>query len=206
MGLMITLRTDRDLSYFRQNLLNIINLPTINKLVLCSGYISESDYYSVLDDGLLQAIANRNVDVTAVAGMMSYNYREKYILFINKLRDNNINVNPYIAKNKRWHAKIAIVLKNERPIAGIIGSSNLTGPAFRENWGRFNHEADVLIWIDQSRYDKYFQENTKRDVRDPLGPIFSIINDKIDPLNEQIRLKGLYRKIVNEENIDEFKI
>ena len=53
MGIVILLRTHGNLSYFKRYLSHLILCPKTNKLLLYSGYVSESPYYSTLDDGLL---------------------------------------------------------------------------------------------------------------------------------------------------------
>lgn len=50
------------------------------------------------------------------------------------------------ALNDDFHAKIAMKLYKGTPIAAIVGSSNLTKPAFNDNYNFFNHEADMFIW------------------------------------------------------------
>lgn len=45
----------------------------------------------------------------------------------------------------KWHAKVFIGKTNGRPSIGIIGSSNITRPAFGQNQ-QWNSEVDVILW------------------------------------------------------------
>lgn len=206
MGILIFLRTNKKISYFRRYLLKLINSPTSDKLLLCSGYIWEYSNYSILNDELLNAISSQNVEVITVAGMLSGqgNWENKYKSFVKRLKSNNIKVVSYKAKKKNWHAKVAIKLNGEDPIAGLIGSSNLTAPAYRENHGRFNYEADVLIW--DPRYDWYFRVDIGDFIDNPLGPIDTILNPDIRQFDECERLKAIYNTTMNEEGLELFEI
>ncbi|UMZ73552.1 hypothetical protein [Natranaerofaba carboxydovora] len=49
----------------------------------------------------------------------------------------------------KWHAKVAMKFENDEPIAAIIGSSNLTNPAFNPHTDRrfCQFEVDVVIYL-----------------------------------------------------------
>lgn len=192
------------MSYFRRYLLKLINSPTSDKLLLCSGYISENESYSILTDKLLNAISSQNIKVITVAGMLPS--KNKYKLFIRRLKNNNIDVVSYKAKKNNWHAKVAIKLNDEDPVAGLIGSSNLTAPAYRENQSKFNYEADVLIWKDDPRYNRYFREEIGNIIDNLLGPIDTILNPEINQPDEYERLKAIYNTIIHEEGLELFEI
>ncbi|BCC56114.1 hypothetical protein FO499_21235 [Bacillus anthracis] len=93
----------------------------------------------------------------------------KYLQFVTDLRTHGsasgiFTVNAYREVQDKWHAKVAIKVKDGEPIAAIIGSSNLTIPAYGEKcscasgkshcpihyWSkknnRFPFECDVLFW------------------------------------------------------------
>lgn len=44
-----------------------------------------------------------------------------------------------------WHAKVFLAKQGNRPLVGIIGSSNITRRAFGE-LKKFNYECDVVMW------------------------------------------------------------
>ena len=62
----------------------------------------------------------------------------------------NIPVRVVFAKKdieQFWHSKIALKITDDNSaIAGLIGSSNLTGAAVRENKKYFNYESDIYLW------------------------------------------------------------
>lgn len=136
MGLWITLRRDRETSFFRRHLLNMIS-PQIegNSLILCSGFFQEDPEkdYSILDDRLIDAIrSNKKInEIQAIGAMRS---PAPFNEFCNKLKENWDG--ELITKRKsNWHAKIAMKLKpadqiGKIPVCAIIGSSNLTRPAY----------------------------------------------------------------------------
>lgn len=98
----------------------------------------------------------------------------KYQLFVNDLRAHGSSpasaslytVEAFREIQDKWHAKIAIKVKDGEPIAAIVGSSNLTIPAYAEkcscsssasscslhSWSKatrtFPFECDVLFWDD----------------------------------------------------------
>jgi hypothetical protein len=206
MGLSITLRTDRTVSHFRRNLLKLVKTPNTNRLILCSGYISEGQNYSVLQDDLLKAIlASKCSEVITIAGMFISHpvWRNRYNDFVNALRDglNGTGISLRCHSNRRgnWHAKIAMKLYDHQPVACIIGSSNLTTNAYGEGLARFNHEADVLMWRNEQWLNDYFEdreESWKVEAPDPLGPIGVVLDMKKSQPNEAERLSALYKLVM----------
>jgi len=220
MGLQIFLRTNLNISYFRRCLLKLIHTPGITELLLCSGYISERyinpyyrwryPLYSILQDDLLNELLITNPKVITVGGMLNFpGWRNSYDNFVRDLRNNNINVDAYIAPKNNWHAKIAMALDKNGPIAGIIGSSNLTRPSYGETnrnfYGRpyykFNHESDVLIWKDEPSYDLYFRKEVNFSFEDPLGPIDVILNREVKQSKEYERMNSIYNLIMNNSGL-----
>jgi len=218
MGFTIILRRSGNLSYFRRFLSKMISIPNTNRFLLCSGYVSESSFYSTLDDQLLNDIttfcSNPNSELITIAGRFGYKMgsvnlhnskaESRYKRFVAKIKRNGITPKAYIAPNKNWHAKIAMILKDENPIACIIGSSNLTQPAYSENLqnDEFSYECDVVIWKQTNFLDKHFQLFTENEMKidknDPFSPIHLLINTKLDQPNELKRLKALYKEIMSE--------
>ena len=117
--------------------------------------------------------------------------------FLSKLRrewGGTILVGTPIKNSTKWHAKIAVILNEndsgDDPISAIVGSSNLTRPAYGE-YGSWNHECDVVLWdngIVQKANDVFkFREMNKDDY---------IYFDKItDGSNEKERMKKLLEEI-----------
>lgn len=204
MGLMIFLRKDKQTSYFRDALLEITNIPGATRLVLCSGYFSEIKKFSIAGE-LLKGTRIRNLEVMAIGGMFQYSKQlQSFTDFIVKLRANHVQVNPFKAINNRWHAKVAIVLNQNTPLAGIIGSSNLTRPAF--GIGAipiFNHEADVLLLTNQIN-DSYFDLLRNQDSEDPFVPIDAILRP--NQPNELVRLNAIYQEVTRSNKLKPFTI
>ena len=201
MPVKIVLRKRYDFSPFRRILNLLLQAPLGDTVLLCSGYIWQpSRRYNILNDGLRNAILNgcANGELITVAGKFNPGYYRYYSNFyhnfINDLR-RNIKVRAYYAPRKNWHAKVALRLANNRPVAGIIGSSNLTRPAYGENWRNWNYEADVLIWI-PGILTNYFQQD---DIPIEVGKIELILNPDIDQPNEESQLQSIYDDIMGSE-------
>lgn len=205
MGMSITLRTNSHVSHFRRNLLKLIRLPSTDRLLLCSGYISEGNYYSILDDELFRAIVHGCNEVTTIAGMFSNylgSWEQRYDTFVERLRQSGLAIKSFKIKGGNWHAKIALKLNGDKPIAGLLGSSNLTGPAYRENRGRFNHEVDILIWENTPSTNKYFRmDMIEKNDMNPLGPIDAILNQDIKQPDENERLMAIYKIIIEQTHL-----
>lgn len=165
MPLSILFRRRQDYSPFRTQLHRLVNMVNNGTLILCTGYITEQEqkgYYGVLGDELLTALENGCYwgSIKTIAGKFgSDNDKNQsrpsptstfwltcYRTFVERIEKAGLAIDAYIATELNWHAKIAICLDSKKePIAAIIGSSNLTGPAYGINRG-WNYECDVTIW------------------------------------------------------------
>ena len=210
MGILITLRNNNTRSYFRELLLKLINLPDTNKLVLSSGYIQEICYrnsYSILDDDLLLNIqnglvSNSNYRFVTIAGMFKNpRWQIQYNNFIHKLQINNINVTSINIRRKNWHAKIAVKLRNNIPVAAIIGSSNLTKNAYGINFPNFNYECDVTMWSRKRKYSKHFLKDINFN-ENPFAPIYNTLSNKCKMDREEERLDAIYKSLVDPQNYE----
>jgi hypothetical protein len=105
---------------------------------------------------LQNAITNGLNEIITIAGKFDrrgryWSWEAKYHEFVRKLRQlPNVNIHPITEKN--WHAKVSIRINKGKPIAAIIGSSNLTTNAYGL-FNRFNHECDVVLWENKRRYN-----------------------------------------------------
>jgi hypothetical protein len=157
MPLLITLRRDLNSSPFRRQLERLCAAPGGADMVLCSGYIWEPDYgYSVLSDDLLRVIAEGigTNQVMTIAGKFDsrgpINWLQHYRNFCARLKEAGVRVSAVVAPTRNWHAKIAMRMDaTGSPLAAIVGSSNLTGPAYGEGRESWNYECDVTIWRDE---------------------------------------------------------
>ena len=192
MGLWITLRMDKERSFFRQNLLQMISNQQKfdgDCLVLASGYFweeidpKESDKYSISLDRLANAIKdNERIREVQVIGAMGSPTRLN--AFCDNLEDelNGREIVRREIKGKNWHAKVAMKLHSDPasgekiPVCAIIGSSNLTRPAYgikddipenvSSSFGKFNHECDVLIFSNAGF------SNSQDNIKPPVFPGF----------------------------------
>jgi hypothetical protein len=113
-----------------------------------------------------------------------------------------------MSKRKRWHAKIAIKLKDGSPKAAIIGSSNLTRPAYSEGYSAFNNECDVVLWVDEPSANEHFRP-TPDDFDAKMGddylfsPIYSLLDERFkDQPKVDQRLIALYKEIMNRDDLE----
>lgn len=204
MPIKVTLRKNRHKSPFRELLIRLLTSPYGDSSILCSGYIWQDNTpgkYNVLDDGLRSAIITgcATGKLITVAGKFSQRkYRYLYGNFVNDLVSNGVNVQALYAPQKNWHAKIAIRLSKKRPVAALIGSSNLTGPAYGINRGKWNwnYEADVLIWTPHRRHDVFFRNDG---IEEPLGKFDTILDPELDQPSEEEQLNSIYDDVINAE-------
>jgi hypothetical protein len=168
MPLEITLRTDRHNSPFRGQLLKLCRMPMCDRLILCSGYIQEPPGpYSISNDRLLSEICGNGAiaDIELYAGML-YNRKAygQYLNFVNSFRSlYKGTLQAYVAVPRKWHAKMAFAIGKGRPLAAIIGSSNLTRPAYGVGFSRWNYESDVTIWLNEPAVDSYWSAPAQLD-------------------------------------------
>jgi hypothetical protein len=163
MPLAITLRCRPDVSPFRRQLLRLIRTPGANHLFLCSGFFSPH----ILDDELLAAMNSHCNQVVVIGGYLKDENgnldpekQTKFDTFVMELRKSHSNVVQYQADNLAWHSKIALRLRKNRPIAAIIGSSNLTWPSVSESETStlWNYESDVTIWLPEDDLEEHFRK------------------------------------------------
>ena len=200
MPVKVVLRTSKSHSPFRDILNRLITCPIGESLILCSGYIWEPDAdsstYKILDDGLLETIKKgcaSGVTVTVAGKFSEEVWKEHYRNFVFRLRDAGVRVQAFVAPKKNWHAKIAIRLKGKVPIAALVGSSNLTGPAYRLNSCHWNFESDVLIWPNNPELNTYFRSSLSNQNR--VGNLDLILDPEVQQLSEQEQLDNLLSDI-----------
>ena len=205
MPVRVTLRTGKDFSPFREMLHRLIKLSEGDDLILCSGYIwepqtgSSNFKYNILDDELLDAlkIGCQGKEITTIAGKLDERWLDYYKNFVKRLKQAGFRVKPYFAPKRNWHAKIAIRLSQGKPIAAIIGSSNLTGPAYGENRYSWNFESDVLIWENSQKLNGIFNETFQGET--PFGDLRLVMNSDIHQMNEREQLNRIFRDTIDNE-------
>jgi len=146
-GIKIFLRKTGKQNCFRAVATEFPKVATVDELILCSGFFQEDrwGYFASLENDFSSTLHNNNVKVTTY-GIHNSQWTTSYINFVNNLRSAGVNVNAKRKASMRWHAKILIYKYKGAPIVGIIGSSNITRPAFAIT-PPFNYESDVLLYI-----------------------------------------------------------
>lgn len=201
MAIKIVLRETDQISRFRRLLLRLISCQQGDSIIICSGYIWQPDNgsYNILDDQLLTTIiSNRSLrSITTIAGKLAYKkYMVFYKNFVSRLRRTSLNVTGFYTNRKNWHAKVAILLNQNEPIAALIGSSNLTRPAYGEHFSNWNYECDVLIWKESPELNHCFQDINMGN--NNLGVISAIFSPDIEQPSEEEQLRNIYDDIMNE--------
>lgn len=211
----ISLRTKVNFSYFKNNLLGILSCPHFNKVVICSGYFQENLYgYSISSDDLLSTIlANSNypnIEYIIIGGQFYNSYKlgksDWHIAFDDFLRTlshNGINFTAFIEKRKKWHAKISLGLENDIPKVAIIGSSNITRPAYSDSYTTFNVECDTTLLVNEKKIIKHFnlEEFTNED---PLSPIIAKLDDNYTQANLLERLQAVTNEVLSNDSLEQY--
>lgn len=115
-------------------------------------------------------------------------------------------------KDKKWHSKIALKVRDGQVLAAIIGSSNLTIPAYGQKgeiWigktKNFPYECDVLIW-DENRIGNVFESDpdigldfseTDLITATPDDDIRPLLNHQLQKIKELISKNNYVFDILN---------
>ena len=186
MGIVVMIRNNKQMSYFRECLLGLMALDVADEIYLSSGFFQEylefpghnyHTYYvtaekNIHDQSLTTVLQNKvNFKSIILVGckednktksgitvplpnvksvQKAQNWTESFRNFYVQMRNAypNKQVTAYYAKKLNWHAKISVFCEKGIPVAGIIGSTNFTRPAFGATQF-YNVEADVLLFDDK---------------------------------------------------------
>lgn len=151
MGLAIFLRKRLSPNYFRELLIDSLKTGLGNEVLLCSGFFQEKkygNYFSVSTEGSFSTLLKKHNIKLKTVGIHNDSWLADYKNFRDNLLKSGVSIHAKISPNYKWHAKIFILKNNGKPIFGIVGSSNMTRPAFGTS-SPFNFEADVVMWLDE---------------------------------------------------------
>lgn len=178
MKLAILLRTDERISYFKKALLLMTKIPG-EELYFCSGSFSDITKNETLIENIkkgfegfkdpklislgIRVHCDPGVTCLCKKGKKKCASKKcnicKYKDFAKAFKlqsSEKFSYKAYIDNNYSWHSKIYLKINNGEVVAAIIGSSNLTIPAFGEkedNIFSYNYafpsECDVLIWDEE---------------------------------------------------------
>jgi len=172
MNMLIILRTKKNENLFRDIMINSIDSMNDKTAYLCSGFFQEffkGSTYQVSTESNFDNILRNSKTKLITLGIYNNSWKPSYLYFIRNLERKGVNIEPYIVRGFKWHAKIFILEKNRKNILGIIGSSNLTRKAFSSDYP-FNYECDVVLWDDSiKQLNSIILENLrKRDIKDVI--------------------------------------
>lgn len=230
MGLAISLRTKEDGNYYRQALLGLIEIDNIDAVLLSYPYFQEfkpykNQYktgvsnYSIIDDGLINIFTKKRIKKFVLGTITSSKNGNEWLTsnknFVDRINaeilkmksTTKVKYKQFVTKknDRLWHAKIAIGFSHLEPVVFIIGSSNMTRPAFQEKNKDFNYECDVIMWTDE-KYKKIFM-NSFNNI-DPVGeglnipPIFAAFDSTVEQFNEKEIMEKFYSSFKNSDLIN----
>jgi hypothetical protein len=121
-----------------------------------------------------------------------------YRNFVGALAAAGVRVDAFVAPRLNWHAKVAVRLDNGgMAAAAIVGSSNLTGPAYRESGGNWNYECDVTLWRSELSLDAHFRVPPPSD---PFEQMIAVLDPNVDQRDEAERLRMLLHDLKGDPN------
>lgn len=208
MRLIILLRKDPNVNQFRDILIDSLASGEGDECYLGSGFFQEattvgigarhyraSQEISSNHNVFCCSLNGNNIKITTI-GVHNPQWVRRYANFCQSLTRCGINLTPYLLR-RSWHAKTFVLLKDNRPILGIIGSSNITRPAFSSG-GTFNFEADVVMWDDSIRGIDRLISTTIESNENPFGLVVTDYDpDKNRGVTIDDRLKGIVSEIQN---------
>ncbi len=145
----IFLRNTGTVNKFRRTILNTLRTDLVDEALVCSGFFQDNGKYSAgVDFDLISHRACSPLKITTL-GLYSYSWKAQYATFFSQLNATN-SCACFSSVQKRipsmgWHAKVFLAKQANKPLVGIIGSSNITRRAFGE-FKDFNYECDVVMW------------------------------------------------------------
>jgi hypothetical protein len=168
MPFLIQIRTQKSQRPFRTMLYKLISAKTSsqgNSLIVASGYFDEAvlshrDYpeqRSIESEILLHLRGGLvgtwgpPINVSNLPNQDPFWKHHKFAKRLHSVLTTKVKYKQFIA-NDLWHAKLAIRYSDGKPIAALVGSSNMTKTTFpktaRYDPQFWNIESDVLIWSD----------------------------------------------------------
>ena len=153
MSIAILLRNQQTPNVVLNLLLNAVQIPDINQIIICSGFFQEnfnnSTYCASTEGNLAQQLAASKAEVITV-GIHNAQWRFSFDEFNNSLTTAGVNLAARKISGYKWHAKVFIASTRNGPVFSLIGSSNMTRNAFSTS-RPFNYEADVALWVPQAK-------------------------------------------------------
>lgn len=203
MGVIISLRDSDEVSYYKEMIMGMIDQYHPDELLISSGYFQEVDAYNVIvptsynitrdtnfnGDRFIDLLATvSTITIVGVKDTRDPNYatrtmrnglpcwQRQFDILVQNLRTllPNSTINAYSDTTGSWHAKETILLCDNIPVSGALGSSNFTRPAFGHDLrpvgtpqttpinhtiNNHNRETDVYL------FNELFLPNARRTVQ-----------------------------------------
>jgi hypothetical protein len=148
----IFLRQSAATNRFREIIRACIGSPGFQRFHVGSGFFQERGSFSAsIDLGGASPAHTSKKEIVAIGVYNGY-WRPDFDTFVANLLalpgpPGGYTVQKRIPNGYRWHAKVFLAHDQEGPALGIVGSSNMTRPAFGTE-SPFNYEADAVMWDD----------------------------------------------------------
>jgi hypothetical protein len=196
MGLIILLRRDLTINRFRDVIIGALSSGVGTHAIMCSGFFQEDKKYQASSEANFTSAAKSLVEFKTI-GVYDYSWMNSYRNFIKSMVIAGVNIKAYSKIGQRWHAKIFILKKDNVPLFAVIGSSNITRPAF-SCIPPFNWESDVVMWTNNRKYSKRLKNVVAETYKN--NPNEYIVAAYKPKDNHGITIDGRIKQIDNELN------
>jgi hypothetical protein len=185
----ILLRKTSAVNRFRQIILRAINDNSFDEFLICSGFFQENIHYRASNSFTFTRTTPCRL---TTVGVYNWLWKAQYDSFVAEMRKKTTRAGAHIPVTSlriprfHWHAKVFIAKSNGIAKLGIIGSSNITRRAFDTD-KRFNHECDVVLWIDSNIAASGAVRSSLESLDNPAEVILAGYNPD-DPINRSLTL------------------
>lgn len=212
----IFLRQSETQNFFREVISRCVSESSLDDLYICSGFFQERKNFSASSELGHHLHSSKSITVVGIYNGLWRSQFDDFVSSLHKIsraKGLPLTINKRRTKGYRWHAKIFIACSGKTPVLAIVGSSNITRPAFG-NTKPWNYEADVVLWDAQSSADSLMRDvfsdpkSSNEDLSDDLHDQSVIVTsyDSEDPLNSGLSLKERINYLLDELLIESDEI
>ena len=147
------LRTSAKTNVFRDAVISTIGSGHLDEVLICSGFYQENfqgSHFQVSGEASFAKVCAASKIRLTTVGVHNNTWKSSYRDFRDNMKAAGVAINSYYKAGLKWHAKVYIGFRGGDPLVGIVGSSNLTRPAFSVT-SPFNNECDVYLWDRKSK-------------------------------------------------------
>ena len=195
------LRTRVAINRFQAAIVNAVACPHFDRALLCSGFFQEgSGGYFASNTFLPGTSCMRRPTPMEMSVVGTYNLYglppfHAFVDNVRALTTCTCCLNISKRKTNRWHAKVFIAWESGVPAFAVIGSSNITRPAF-DTTSPFNFESDVILWNTSCSNATALAERLFGDIKGTLDVLFANYEEK--GRNGQMTLADKMTKLAEE--------